>query len=73
MVYGHEERLVFSKSSKLELIMNLQFFKTELVRHCTPKPVIISYIRLSPTGSNFFAVVQSFDAKNAISATLNKL
>ena len=40
-----------------------------LVRHWTPKPVIIYSIRLSPTGGNFFfAVVGSFECKIAISA-----
>ena len=37
-----------------------------MVRHWTPKPVII---RSSPTGGNFFfAVVNSFEYNNAISA-----
>ena len=40
-----------------------------LVRHWTPKPVIISCIRSNPTGGNFFfAVVNSFEYNNAISA-----
>ena len=40
-----------------------------MVRHWTPKPVIISRIRSSPTGGNFFfAVVKSFEYKIAISA-----
>ena len=40
-----------------------------MVRHWTPKPVIISCIRSSPAGENFsFAVVNSFEYNNAISA-----
>ena len=40
-----------------------------MIRHWTPKPVIISCIRLRPTGGNsFFAVVKSFEYKIAISA-----
>ena len=40
-----------------------------MVRHWTPKPVIICSIRSSPTGGNFFfAVVKSFEYKIAISA-----
>ena len=40
-----------------------------MVRHWTPKPVIICSIRSSPTGDNFlFAVVKSFEYKIAISA-----
>ena len=40
-----------------------------MVRHWTPKPVITSCIRLSPTGGTFFfAVVNSFEYNNAISA-----
>ena len=40
-----------------------------LVRHWTPKPVIICSIRSSPTGGSFFfAVVKSFEYKIAISA-----
>ena len=40
-----------------------------MVRHWTPKPVIICSIRSSPTGGNFFfAVVKSFKYKIAISA-----
>ena len=40
-----------------------------MVRHWTPKPVIISCIRSSPSGDNsFFAVVKSFEYNNAISA-----
>ena len=39
-----------------------------MVRHWTPKPVIICSIRSSPTGGNFFlAVVKSFEYKIAIS------
>ena len=39
-----------------------------LVRHWTPKPVIISSIRSSPMKVTFLTVVKSFDANNAISA-----
>ena len=40
-----------------------------MVRHWTPKPVIICSIRSSPTGGNFFfAVVKSFEYKIAIAA-----
>ena len=40
-----------------------------MVRRWTPKPAIISCIRSSPTGGNFFsAVVKSFEYKIAISA-----
>ena len=40
-----------------------------MVRHWTPKPVIICSIRSSPTGGNFFfAIVKSFEYKIAISA-----
>ena len=40
-----------------------------MVRHWTPKPVIISCTRSSPTRGNFFfAVVKSFEYKIAISA-----
>ena len=40
-----------------------------LVRHWTPKPVIICSTRSSPTGGNFFfTVVKSFEYKIAISA-----
>ena len=40
-----------------------------MVRHWTPKPVIICSIRSSPTGGNFFVVVvKSFEYKIAISA-----
>ena len=40
-----------------------------MVRHWTPKPVIISCIRSTPPGGNFyFAVVNSFEYNNAISA-----
>ena len=49
----------------------------QLVRHWTLKPVIISCIKSSPTGGNFFAVVESFDANTAISVnfvlTVNNL
>ena len=39
-----------------------------LVRHWTPKPVIIWSIRSSPTGGNFFfAIIKSFEYKIAIS------
>ena len=38
------------------------------IRHWTPKPVIISSIRSSPTRGFFFTVVKSFDANNGISA-----
>ena len=40
----------------------------QLVRHWTLKLVIISSIRSSPTGGNFFAVVISLEYNNAISA-----
>ena len=40
-----------------------------MVRHWTPKPVIICSIRSNPTGGNFFfAAVKSFEYKIAISA-----
>ena len=40
-----------------------------MVRHWTPKPVIICSIRSSPTGGNYFlAVVKSFEYKIVISA-----
>ena len=40
-----------------------------MVRHWTPKPVIICSIRSSPTGgTSFFAVVKFFEYKIAISA-----
>ena len=39
----------------------------QLVRHWTLK-LVISCIRSSPTGSNFFAVVKCFAYNNAISA-----
>ena len=40
-----------------------------MVRHWTPKPVMISCIRSSPTGGNFcFAFVNSFEYNSAISA-----
>ena len=45
-----------------------------LVRHWTPKPVIICSTRSSPTGGNFFfTVVKSFEYKIAILPTLYKL
>ena len=48
-----------------KIVQNL----AHMVRHWTPKPVIISCIRSSPTGGNFlFAVINSFEYKNAISA-----
>ena len=37
----------------------------DMVRHWTPKPVIISCIRSSPTGDYFFAVVNYFEYNNA--------
>ena len=42
---------------------------TQLVKHWTLKPLIVSCIRSSHTGGNFFAlVVKSLDANTAISA-----
>ena len=44
-----------------------------MVWHWTPKPVIISRIRSSPTGGNFlFAVVNCFQYNNAISANFEQ-
>ena len=39
-----------------------------MARHGTAKPVIISYIRSSPTGGSFFALVRALEYNNAISA-----
>ena len=56
-----------NRSLKIPLIAHASL--AHMVRHWTPKPVIISCIRSNPTGGNFFFdVVKSFEYNNAISA-----